>query len=308
MSKTISSERLELFIPLLAEAVSRPDEAHPTVRVWKDTNLVGVINSIAGANRDALKTTFPPGSAVLLQLERLAWLHPISITDDKLGRSFFLMEQKAMSEVIIDPLEIIQAVHPSGVISYFAAVEFHELTTQPATFFHIALVTDGLPPEVSGSKTPSDRNPLGTELFGFQGSRCYETKRYRGLTPGVQLRVIGPRTWYRVTTLEQTLLDTLLQPVRCGGEAVVFEAWEHASERADFDRMAEYLQAIGRDSLIRRVAVMLELKGVTLEDSSALGELLRAVRERVSRETDLIPLLPGLEYRRLADKWRVLIP
>jgi len=72
--------------------------------------------------------------------------------------------------------------------------------------------------------------------------------------------------------------------------------------------MAEYLQAIGRDSLIRRVAVMLELKGVTLEDSSALGELLRAVRERVSRETDLIPLLPGLEYRRLADRWRVLIP
>jgi hypothetical protein len=41
------------------------------------------------------------------------------------------------------------------------------------------------------------------------------------------MRVVSPRTWLRITTLEQTLLDTLLQPLRCVGEAVVLEAWEN---------------------------------------------------------------------------------
>jgi predicted transcriptional regulator of viral defense system len=33
----------------------------------------------------------------------------------------------------------------------------------------------------------------------------------------------------RITTLEQTLLDTLHRPLSCGGPPIVIEAWEHTA-------------------------------------------------------------------------------
>ena len=55
-------------------------------------------------------------------------------------------------------------------------------------------------------------------------SGYYSNKRDVSLVPGIQFRVVSPRCWLRITTLEQTLLDALMQPVRCGGEAVALEA------------------------------------------------------------------------------------
>ncbi len=122
------------------------------------------------------------------------------------------------------------------------------------------------------------------------------------------MRVIGPRTSYRITTLEQTLLDAILQPLRCGGEAVVFEAWGHAAKRADFDRVAEHLQAISQDSLVRRVGAMLEMMGAEVKSGSVLAKLLSAVKSRLSSEDGMIPLLPGLSYPQADHSWRVSIP
>ena len=308
MSKSIPTEVWQNFVPLLADAVSRASEEHPTVRVWKDTELIGVINGIAKANRAALRTTFPPGSEILDQLERTGWLRRLPLAENNTGRTLYLKDQEATKEEVVDVLEVLQAVLPSGVISYFGAIGFHELTSQMPAFFHIGRLANGHPPESVAPAEAGDRNPLGTELFEFDGVRCYETKRYRGLVPGVQMRVIGPRTCYRVTTLEQTLLDAILQPLRCGGEAVVFEAWEHASERADFDRMTEHLQAIGRDSLVRRVGAMLEMSGAEVKGSSALDGLLSAVKGRTGGKDEMIPLLPGLNYGQVAGNWGVLIP
>lgn len=308
VAKSIPIEIWQRFVSLLADAVSRPDEKHPTVRVWKDTELINLINGIALASRADFKTTFPPGNEILKQLERAGWLRRLALVGNVTGRTLFLMDQEAARDEAVDPLEVVQALLPSGVISYFGAISFHELTNQMPAFFHIGRLVDGHPPESTTPAKPKERNPLGTELFGFEGVRCYETKRYRGLTPGVQMRVIGPRTWYRVTTLEQTLLDAILQPLRCGGEAVVFEAWGHAMERVDFDRMAEHLQAIGRDSLLRRVGAMLEMTGVEVKADSGLGRLLITVESQPLNEAQRISLLPGLGYRHTAGKWGVLVP
>lgn len=308
MPEQIPTEIWQRFVPLLAEEVARPNERHPTVRVWKDTDLIRIINAIARANRTELMTTFPPGNAVLKQMERTGWLRRLPLEENVTGRTLFLMDQEAAKDEVVDPFELLQAALPPGVISFFGAICFHELTSQMPAFFHIGRLVDGHPPESAAPAELKERNPLGTELFEFDGVRCYETKRYRGLTPGVQLRVIGPRTWYRVTTLEQTLLDAILQPLRCGGEAVVFEAWGHAAKRADFDRMAEHLQAIGRDSLLRRVGAMLEMMDADVDDSPMLGRLLSQVRDSSVTHAEMIPLLPGLHYGQAAANWGVFIP
>lgn len=308
MTKSIPIEIWQRFVPLLADVVSRPDEKHPTVRVWKDTELISVINGIALASQADLKTTFPPGSEVLKQLERTGWLRRLPLAENVTGRALFLMDQEAARDEVVDPLEVMQALLPSGVTCYFGAISFHGLTNQMPAFFHIGRLVNGHPPESTTPARPNERNPLGTDLFEFEGVRCYETKRYRGLTPGVQMRVVGPRTWYRVTTLEQTLLDAILQPLRCGGEAVVFEAWGHAAERADFDRLAEHLQAIGRDSLLCRVGAMLEMTGAEVKQDSGLGKLLTTVKGKLGNKAQMISLLPGLGYRQTAGNWGVLIP
>lgn len=308
MSRSIPTEIWQNFVALLAEAVSRTSEEHPTVRVWKDTELIGLINEIAKANHDTLRTTFPPGKVVLDQLERMGWLRRLPLTKSATRRTLFLMEQEATKDVAVDSLEVLQAVLPSGLISYFGAISFHELTSQMPAFFHVGRLANGHPPESAAPVEAGDRNPLGTYLFEYDGVRCYETKRYRGLTPGVQRRVIGPRTSYRITTMEQTLLDAILQPVRCGGEAVVFEAWGHASKLADFDRMTEHLQAISRDSLVRRVGAMLEMMGAEVKSGSVLAKLLVAVKSRLSSADEMIPLLPGLSYPKADHSWRVSIP
>lgn len=278
------------------------------MRVWKDTELIGLIKRITREHRADLKTTFPSGREVLESLQQMRWLRELPLAANMTGRSIYLMDMEAPDEVIVDALEVLQALLPAGVISYFAALDFYELTTQMPAYFHIGRLANGHPPESVEPSEGGDRNPLGTALFEYDGVMCYETKRYRRLTPGVQTRVIGPRTRYRITTLEQTLLDAILQPLRSGGEAVVLEAWSHAAKRADFDRMAEHLQAIGRDSLVRRVGAMLEVQGIEAADSSVLGEMFNAAKNRLSAEDPLIPLLPGLGFAGGSDTWRVSSP
>lgn len=307
-SQTLKPDIWQLFAPLLAEAVATPTEEHPTVRVWKDTELIWVINRIVREHQAELKTTFPAGAVVLKELKTMKWLRELRLTENKAKTSICLMDMEAAKNEAVDVLEVLQAALPTGVISYFAALSFHELTSQMPGFYHIGRLANGHPPESGAPGVSRDRNPLGTVLFEYDGVMCYETKRYRGLTPGVQTRVIGPRTLYRITTLEQTLLDAILQPVRCGGEAVVFEAWGHADRRADLDRMAEHLRAIGRDSLVRRTGAMLEMLGAEVKVSSELGKLLSATKNRLSSADAVIPLLPDLGFASESQTWKVILP
>ncbi len=124
------------------------------------------------------------------------------------------------------------------------------------------------------------------------------------------MRVVSSRTWLRITTLEQTLLDTLLQPLRCGGEAVVLEAWENGVKEMDADRMAEYLSKIQREDLERRIGAMVDLIGVDMAATS-LGSRLKALRERLAtliQEVPEIPLLPGFRFSALSGTWKVRTP
>lgn len=246
------------------------------------------------------------------RLESAGWLTPIKVKATKSRVRLYLMEASAAKNQPVDSYELLQAYLPAGVVSYFGALAFFSLTTQTPPFYHIGRLLSGEPQEPpldlpSPSKRAVKRNPFGTELFRFEGTIYYETRRYRALTPGIQLREVGPRTWLRITTLEQTLLDTLLQPTRCGGEAVIFEAWDKARDTFDAERMADHLIQIGREDLWRRVGAVLNLVGAKV-DGTSLADGLHKVRARVNRDSPEIPLLPGLHFTDRDGEWLVRVP
>jgi predicted transcriptional regulator of viral defense system len=108
-----------------------------------------------------------------------------------------------------------------------------------------------------------------------------------------------------MTTLEQTLLDTLHKPWSCGGSSVVFEAWERGLPLLDETRVLEYLKKIGRTDLTRRVGYMLENNNYSPVDPK-LCKLLNDAKAKVKKGQMLtIPLLPDVPSKALDDTWGV---
>src|SRR5262249_40394526 len=130
------------------------------------------------------------------------------------------------------------------------------------------------------------------------------------LVPGVQTREHGPRTRVRLTTLEQTLLDTLYKPFHCGGPEVVFEAWQKAVDerRVDEEWLVEDLRGMDYPATARRLGVMLEMVGGTPGDE--LRRFLEACQGAIDRQSPYarISLLPGVNYQNLNEPWLVNTP
>jgi len=314
-------ERWETFFHALRDHLSKANEKNPSVRYWKYTTLRAEIINVIKKNRPKLLTTFPPAREVMEHLQRIGWTQPIKVQypEEASPIEFFLADMEAGENELIDPLELLQAYLPSGVICYFSTLVYYELTTQVTAHHHIARLNRPKPKADLGNIELSKfdesterikRNPLGREIFRFHDVAYYETRRDASLIPGIQIRVVSPRSWLRVTTIEQTLLDTLFQPLRCGGEAVVLEAWEVGVKRIDADRMAEHLAKIGREDLDRRVGAILDLVGADFS-STLLGSRLKRLKEQLaggSQDAANIPLLPSFTFTGWNDTWKVQVP
>jgi hypothetical protein len=310
----------EAFLAHLNQKLAAPTTEWPTVRCWTEPALNRVFKQVRDEliNED-LKSSLSHTSLLdwLCKL-RLASSLPIE------GESAYLLEMGASAETDVPPMELLMACKPSGTICYFSAVAFHELTTQIVVHHHIAeLQTPSNKPvserpEIDASEKPKSPTPsvtraprgLGELLFRFQGVPFYSTRRSSRLVPGIQMRSYGPRAQVRITTLEQTLLDTLYKPFHCGGPEVVFEAWQEAvtSHRINEDRILKYLMAMNYPATARRVAVMLELVGST--PSNELQHYLRTTQDAFDRQSPHahISLLPGIEYQNLNQTWLVNTP
>ena len=144
----------------------------------------------------------------------------------------------------------------------------------------------------------SKANPFGRAAFSYSGICYYLTRRTKRLVPGVQNRSKGPRARFRITTYEQSLLDTLYKPQNCGGPAVVLEAWQEAttSGRLDEEKLVDYLAQMDYPSTTRRVGAMLQLLDYSpgVELKSCLGQVKHNI-DRAARYSQ-ISLLPGFEY------------
>jgi predicted transcriptional regulator of viral defense system len=312
-------DRWEVFLRTLGDRVSVASEKNLTARCWKPSTLSREIRAVTKSNQEVLRTTFPPAHVVIEHLKRMGWIHSIKVQPPNGAEliDFLLLDMEAGKGEPIYPLELLQAYLPDGVISYFSAINYYELTTQVVAHHHVARLN---PPKAKKSLEPIattapepageavERNPLGTEVFHFEDVDYYLNKRDVSLVPGIQFRVVSPRCWLRITTLEQTLLDALMQPVRCGGEAVVLEAWETGVKQIDADRMAEHLAKIQREDLDRRVGAVLEMIGADFA-ASTLGQRLNEIRERlIAQNVSEIPLLAGFEFTEWNKTWKVRTP
>jgi hypothetical protein len=314
-------DRWEVFLRTLGDRVSAASGKNLTPRCWKPSTLRREIRTVSKSNKEALRTTFPPARTVIEQLKRMGWIHPVKALspNDAEVMDFLLLDMAAGKGEPIYPLELLQAYLPDGVICYFSAINYYELTTQVVAHHHVARLNrprakktlaaaDATEPEPQPAGEAVERNPLGTEIFRFEDVDYYLNKRDVSLVPGIQLRVVSPRCWLRITTLEQTLLDALMQPVRCGGEAVALEAWETGVKLMDADRMASHLAKIERDDLDRRVGAVLEMIGSDFA-ASTLGCRLKAVRDQLmAREAPEIPLLAGFKFPEANKTWKVRTP
>jgi len=312
-------ERWEVLVKALAERTSTANENSLTPRCWKFSTLSREIKCVVKANKQVLRTTFPTAGDVVERLKRMGLVHPVEAKSPKEAETiqFLLLDMGGGKTEPLYPLELLQAYLPDGVISYFSAIDYYELTTQPVTHHHVARLGSlksqknrayTIVPELQTNTDAAERNLFGTEIFNFENVAYYVNRRDQSLVPGVQFRVVAPRCWLRITTLEQTLLDGLMQSIRCGGEAVVLEAWETGVKQIDADRMADHLNKIQREDLDRRVGAILEMLGASFS-SSALWDRLSSVKNRLRAEdTPEIPLLTGLEFSESNHTWKVQTP
>lgn len=316
----------EAFLASLAHRMTVATTDWPTVRCWTKSSLDRMFKQV----RDEVGESTPPQS----NMEILNWMKKLGVACaiEADGVTFYLLEVGASLQSEIDPLELMMAFEPSGVISYFSALAFHSLTSQMPSQHHIAIlygsdlsngeqdggenVVESLPHELSAKKVEGSKgvrskaSPFGQIVFSYSGIPFYRSRRIKRLVPGVQKRSSGPRSQFRITTFEQTLVDTLHKPQKCGGPAVVFEAWQEAtaSRNLDEERMVQYLKQMEYPSTTRRVGAMFQL--IDYVPGAELGGYLSQSKDNLRRGSPYsqISLLPGFDYSNLAEEWLVKLP
>jgi hypothetical protein len=287
----------------LNQALKTPTEDIPNTRWLPEATLVrllvrvrddvGAPKSLTG--KSLLKSLMECGLARELRV-------PSEGKDSK-GFGVYCLEMGGNPE--ISSLELLVATQPTfrkTAICYFTALQYHELTTQMIPHHHIAVLKTYPPATVVAE--PSERiPPLGTLLFRWNGIPYYLTQRDGALVAGVQTVWLAEHALARITTLEQTLLDTLHRPWACGGPSVVFEAWGRGASVMDEARMAQHLRVIGNEALPRRVGYLLEQQGHVASNPDLL-QLLRDAKDRVAAgRPDLVPLLPGVLATQTVADW-----
>ncbi len=216
----------------------------------------------------------------------------------------------------LHPAELLLASRPDGVICDFTALWMHSLTTQVPPHHHVAIL-DQMPaaqPPLAprakhvGSSTKRSRNPLGTPMFAFQGVPYYQTHRIARRMPGVQERYLTESTVYRVTTREQSLLNALHYPRRCGGPPVVYEAWDTGLEFLDEELLWAHLIDIDDFRLALKVGYMLEQRGYS--PATTLGDYLATARAAAARQDpyQAVPLFRGFQFTNNDRRWHLEVP
>jgi hypothetical protein len=317
----------EAFLALLSRAIASPSPEWPTLRCWTKTSLDRLFK---GVKADLEKRKQPQSN-----LELLNWMHGLGLawTINAEGATFYLLEMGASPRSEIDPLELMMAYEPGGVICYFSAIAYHSLTSQVPSHHHVAVLIPSSKIRESNqqghdepgealrqepiakkldddTKTRSTANPFGKVLFSYADIPYHLTRRAKRLVPGVQIRSFGPRGRFRITSYEQTLLDTLHRPQNCGGPAVALEAWQNASDsgRLDEERLLTYLTQMEYSSTTRRLGAMLQLMNYT--PGGELKSYLERAKGELNRQAPYsqISLLPGFDYSNLNSEWLVNSP
>ncbi len=152
-------------------------------------------------------------------------------------------------------------------LGFLSALIEHRLTDEDSWEVYAALRDDAT---FKGSKLLIDQRPvLVTRITG--------TQRWVGLEQARATR----REYYRRSTLERTLVDTLYRPKLSGGIELIAGAWARAARREDLDPAAlcRYARAVSI-AVARRAGCMLSRLGHHEAAVEHLGDL-RGQRNQV---------------------------
>ena len=311
-SRSVLAELTAAFL----RVVGKPSEARPTVRCLSHRDAASILLKARAVIDDPELRGF--SAEVLVEnLVQSGILQPLDL--ESVDRPVTIYSVGPQARDSVDPIEILEAAVPAGVVCYFTALQFYGLTTQIATHHHIARLVHRSPSRpiernvvrkspANSMSPPTRRDPLGTLLFSYQSQPYYRTDRGRHTLAGTQLRNLNDKTIARITTREQTMLDTLHRPISCGGPSVVWEAWARGVSELDADSLARLLQTLNDAELNRRVGYMLQSQEFSAP--SVLGEILDDAERRVKKLDDenVIPLLPGIPGASLEPRWGLRLP
>jgi predicted transcriptional regulator of viral defense system len=307
----------EEFLRAFTARIAKPTSSLLSVRCITKQTLSGIFSEIQQELN--LPSTFPSGVAIIEHLISMGFASRIQIEGTKgttPSKEFILLGIQESQDLDADPLELLQAYDQQGTICFFSALAYFNLTTQVPVHHHVATLTNQTAnntnserpvPVVNPNKTTT-KSKLGTYLFNYEGVPFYCTKRVKSSIPGIKIRVISPRTNLRITTIEQTLLDTLQYPFHCGGQEVALEAWGRHIEQIDGDLLLDYLRTIRIDPLTRRVGAIFDLFGIP--PAKDLNSFLQESMSRILSQAEVpeIPLFRGINCQQSNPSWKILVP
>jgi hypothetical protein len=310
-----TQEFLEHLLAAFGGVFARPSTRLPTVRCVSRTVLSRLLTSLRDDIGAPGYTSFAPGE-MIASLTHAGLLHqlPVDFEENAGPRTALYLVGLETSTANVDPVELLVGWEPEGVLCYFTALQLHSLTTQVPSHHHIARLTTQASTKTirdrgrSGHDEGADQrrfDPLGTLQFRYEGVSYYRTNRESRLMPGTVARDFSDKTRCRVTTLEQTLIDTLHRPLACGGPPVVLEAWTRGVSDLSPARLHDYLVELGDDRITRRIGHLLEMNDFRAKEP--LLRLLEVVRSRSSGAAP-ISLLPGIPYIHLDTAWQITGP
>lgn len=307
----------DIFLNDLFKLIAKPKAKVISVRCLSQYTLSKIFKKIQ--TKLGLRT-FISGTKITKHLESmgLAFKVPVEgVESNSSSKSFYLLGISASKKETVQPFELLQSYKQDGIICYFSALSYFSLTTQVPKHHHIAtiikktkLITTQPTSNINNEKGDNKRkrDKLGTFEFSYQDLAFYSTKRKDYTIPGIQVRVLNPRTNIRITTIEQTLLDTLQYPYRCGGPAVIFEAWKTHKNKIDESKILDYMKKIGSDNLSRRVGAMFEI--FKYKSGNELSNHLNEIQNTILPTNKIlnIPLFKGISYSNINMNWKILIP
>ena len=313
MSDEIPSDTWNLIVAELNDRLKAPSDALPNVQWLSEYHLRRLLLDVAITAKAPATLS---GRKLLRMLVDSKLARQLPLDDFSGGpKSYAIYSLELGGVPSISPIELLQATQSSyhnTVICYFTALAHHELTTQETPHHHVATLkkpTKRPQPETLTGQTLAEKSAgessLGTLLFRYQDVPYYVTQRDLALMPGIQTVRLSPSCQVRITTLEQTLLDTLHRPWSCGGPSVVFEAWERGLPILNDTRLAQYLRMINRADFTRRAGYMLEQYGHAAADSDLQALLADAKAKVRSGAVPTIPLLPDVPSTLHNETWGI---
>ncbi len=298
-----TAARLERLITAFASRLGQPSDAVPSTRCMSYYSIKRLLADIRTHAPELKWLRAIPYPRQITSLTQAGIITLVPVEGTIAPRDQLFAIGLGVSPERMDPLELITAVEPDGVICYLSAIALHGLTTQIPTHHHVARLVAKAPerrPEIAPDMPMSTAAPkLGTLRCTIRGVQYYSTLRPRAKVPGILRKQMSDTFLARCTSVAQTLLDTLVRPISCGGPAVVFEAWERAAPQlggAHLDELVEYLD---HPFLARRVGYMLEHVG---------AEKLHLRNPITDSSGPAAPLLPGMPYTRIDTRWNLLVP